>query len=83
MPKKIVQYDASKGAVVRVGQPAIVYPVDHPDNMRVSNMDAAITSVVISHSPDSGIFETQNSIYKPWQQNDMLLSHMPSTQKAG
>ena len=47
---------------------ADVWPIDHPDTLRVSNTKAALTSQVIGAVRDASgnimEFETQNTIYR-------------------
>lgn len=47
---------------------ADVWPIDHPDRLRVSNNKAALTSEVIRYVRDGEgnlvEFETQNTIYR-------------------
>lgn len=47
---------------------ADVWPIDHPDTLRVTNTKAALTSQVISSVRDAHgnimEFETQNTIYR-------------------
>ncbi len=59
--KKIVHYDLSKGSQIGEGQPAFVYPTDHPG---VSNKKMVQTSRVIKVNED-GSFETLNTIFIP------------------
>jgi len=64
MSKRVVFYDPSQGAIIPLGSPAIVFPVNH-DSPLVSNTKHARTSNVIQADPDTGVFETENTIYKP------------------
>jgi len=48
----------------RVGQSAIVKPVDHPSNL-VSNERLVITSHVTRVNKHTGEFETENTLYVP------------------
>ncbi len=61
--KPVVHYRALSGSV-RVGQPALVYPVDHPGDL-VSNSQFARTSTVLHYRRASGEFETLNTVYRP------------------
>ena len=61
--KPVVFYRTDKRAHIAVGTHAWVFPINHT-SIRVSNNHIARTSVVITHLPN-GVFETQNSIYKP------------------
>lgn len=60
--KKVVQYKTGPGQYIRVGQRAIVWPIDHYSEL-VSNEKAVMTSVVLSYDAVTGNFETQNTIY--------------------
>ena len=60
--KKVVQYKTGPGQYIRVGQRAIVWPIDHYSDM-VSNEKAVMTSLVLSFNKVTGSFETQNTIY--------------------
>lgn len=64
MDKKVVHYIKWKYQRIIVGMPALVMPVDHYNDELVSNTSYVSTSKVISHNPETGEFETQNSIYK-------------------
>lgn len=60
--KKVVHYTGTY-KVLDNGR-AVVHPVDHPDTARVSNRREAMTSLVV-HIGEDGVFETQNTIYRP------------------
>ena len=62
--KKIVRYYASKGVIPFMNS-VMLFPVDHPFEHNVSNTCEAVTSPVVSWDKDTGIIETQNTIYKP------------------
>jgi hypothetical protein len=47
------------------GRYAITQPVDHPDSYHVSNTKPITTSLIIKEMDKDGVFETQNTIYKP------------------
>lgn len=66
MNKPIVHYKRSSDNYhyIKVGQSALVVPVDHP-SPNVSNEDIVHTSTVISYDEQTGEFETKNTIYKP------------------
>lgn len=61
--KRVVHYRDPWHIVV--GKRAEVTPVDHPDLVSVVNDMPARTSVVLDYDPITGVFETENSIYKP------------------
>lgn len=61
--KPIVLYRTNRNQVIKPGQPALVWPVDHPSPL-VSNTTAVLTSPVISIGP-MGQFETMNTRYYP------------------
>lgn len=63
MSKKIVHYYHASPRTI--GKRAAVYPVDHPDTENVSNEQLAWTSSVVADNPETGVFETLNTIYKP------------------
>lgn len=60
--KPVVRYKAL--AVCKVGDEALVFPLDHPGN-RVSNAKVARTSRVVRYDRRSGEFETENTRYVP------------------
>lgn len=62
--KPIVRYDAARDHIVAVGSRAIIFPVDHPGQPLVSNTSHVITSIVICYNPETGEFETENTVYK-------------------
>lgn len=62
--KKIVHYAPNKYDHIRVGMPAIVYPIDHPDKDNVSNSTQVRTSDVVTVNADKS-FETMNTRYVP------------------
>lgn len=65
--KPIVHYRLSGISVpIVVGKGAFIFPVNHP---HCSNTTIAHTSEVINYDPETGIFETRNTIYKPLQEN--------------
>ena len=64
--KQIVHYDNFKPTTIVVGKCATVFPIDHPDSVNVSNQVMVMTSLVLSHDPATGEFETQNSKYVPF-----------------
>ena len=64
MTKKVVHYNQEKFKHIVLGQGAIVFPIDHPDDERVSNTREVFTSRVIKIFPN-GDFETLNTMYKP------------------
>jgi len=63
--KKVVHYQKTKYDSIHVGCSATVFPIDHPDEERVSNATYITTSTVIKHDKASGIFETLNTVYHP------------------
>lgn len=60
--KKVVHY---RGIPQIVGDRALIYPVDHPDTVNVTNTEQAITSPIVRKDLDTGEFETLNTIYRP------------------
>ena len=63
--KKVVHYErASVFTPVKIGERAVVVPVDHTSHF-VRNGEAAITSRVVAIDETTGTFETANSIYVP------------------
>lgn len=62
--KKVVHYDAKKGADIKVGRRAMVWPIDHT-SPTVSNQTVAVTTPVTSYDEKTGVFETLNSKYVP------------------
>jgi hypothetical protein len=65
--KTIVSYNPSKGFNIELGKPALIWPINHPSPL-VSNRDVAITSKVTAYNADTGVFETENTIYEPVQE---------------
>lgn len=63
--KKVVHYDPSIKPVVVVGCPTILVPIDHPDDVNVTNTRPARTSDVIAYDERTGRIETMNTIYLP------------------
>lgn len=61
--KKVVLYREVQNPIT-VGNVAVVFPLNHPDFLRVSNKDWAITSRVVAVG-EKGEFETLNTIYRP------------------
>lgn len=59
--KQKVNYRASESSAIEVGSCAYVYAINHP---RLYEMIVR-TSAVQSYDPETGIFETLNSIYTP------------------
>lgn len=67
MTKPTVQYNAAQG-VVKLSWDGIRYsvtPINHPDSENVSGRFPVITSKVVTEIDETGVFETQNSIYVP------------------
>ena len=68
MTKPTVQYNAAQGVVVKLSWDGIRYsvtPINHPDSENVSGRFPVITSKVVTEIDETGVFETQNSIYIP------------------
>jgi len=63
--KPTVFYDSTKYNWIKVGHGAIVCPINHPDTEHVSNQSFARTTEVLTYSPETGEFETKNTLYKP------------------
>lgn len=62
--KPVVYYNKDKASFVSIGKSAMVYPLNHSSN-RVSNRSVCMTSDVVSHNENTGLFETLNSVYVP------------------
>lgn len=60
MNKPIVNYK-SLHSVLKIGDPALVRPINHPSSL-VSNTKMILTSIIVSIGND-GFFETQNTFY--------------------
>lgn len=60
--KKVVTY--STLVFCEEGCSALVFPVDHPDEARVTNTEAAHTSPVLRYDAATGEFETRNTVYR-------------------
>lgn len=58
--KRVVHY--SKLGFCEVGSPAIVFPLDHPT---CSNTNFVKTREVLAFDKNTGVFETEKTIYKP------------------
>jgi len=65
--KKIVHYDRNKPVLQGPANGVLIWPVDHPDTDYVSNASYVLTSPVMDIDLDSGIIETERTIYKPQQ----------------
>lgn len=63
--KKTVHYIGKPQFWGELEHGAELYPVDHPDRLRVSNYKKMWTSSVLSYDPISGRLETLNTIYVP------------------
>lgn len=66
MNKRVVFYDPNHGALIPIGSSAVVYPINH-DSPLVSNTKHVKTSAVISANSETGEFETENTLYKPYK----------------
>jgi hypothetical protein len=66
-PKPVVYYRTDVDFFVKMGQGAIVHPVNHPSDL-VSNTKAVLTSEVIQFNPINGGFETMNTVYQPYKE---------------
>lgn len=65
-PKPVVYYRADKAHIIRVGQPAIIYPYAHPsDRVTGDGETPAQTSPVGALDALTGEFWTLNTHYKP------------------
>lgn len=62
---RIVHYKANAMAYIKVGESAVIYPIDHPDFDLVSNKTEVITSPVRALDAATGVFVTKNSCYIP------------------
>lgn len=64
--KKTVKYIPGTvlNAEVIVGQPCILFPINH-DNGLVSNKKFARTTPVVDYDINTGVVETENTIYVP------------------
>lgn len=63
--KRSVQYDVEQDVVIELGRRAFVFPIDHTDSENVSNTTHVLTSPVVKYDKQTGVFETENSIYHP------------------
>jgi hypothetical protein len=63
--KKRVHYDSTFTPYKYFGNGVILKPLDHPDSENVSNTCPVRTSAVINWDKETGIIETQNTIYIP------------------
>lgn len=66
MAKQIVHYDSATTKKIKVGEPALVFPLDHTSDY-VSNLTMTRTSTVVSYNKKTGEFETLNTLYIPHQ----------------
>ncbi len=79
MEKPIVEYDASKFVYISLGFSAEIWPLNHPNPRgSVSNTTHVRTSKVITHDEKTGEFETQNTIYKPRNNNNVFRNSLKS-----
>lgn len=65
-PKPVVQYRPDKEFYIKMGEPALVFPVDHQSDL-VSNKKHVLTSPVVQFNPIEGGFETMNTVYVPYK----------------
>ena len=65
--KKVVHYDRNKPVLQGPSNCVLIWPIDHPDTEWVSNASYVLTSPVVDIDLESGIIETENTIYKPQQ----------------
>ena len=62
--KPVVRYRECMENQVYKGNCAIIMPIDHPsDDVSNSGMPAITSRIIQSY--DDGVFETENTIYKP------------------
>ncbi len=55
---------------------ALCFPINHQNHAEgqcVSNTKMVLTSPVLWHSHLTGVFETENTIYKPYQELEKML----------
>jgi len=62
--KSIVNYVPSEDNYIKLGERAVVFPIDHTSRL-VSNNKFVLTSPVVGFDPINGGFETINTIYRP------------------
>ena len=62
--KPVVHYIPDVLDVIRVGTSALITPINHYGYL-VSNTKLVKTSKVLNYNPETGIFETENTIYIP------------------
>lgn len=62
--KPIVFYKGNENPYIVVGGRGFVFPINHPSEL-VSNTSWIQTSPVLSYDRLTGVFETENTIYKP------------------
>jgi len=62
--KLLVQYDPLKNVFIKVGERAVICPIDHQSRY-VCNYLPVITTKVISYDVVTGEFETMNTRYIP------------------
>lgn len=62
--KRIAIYNAEMITIIKVGRSALVFPLAHPDN-QLTLTKHVMTSPVVFHDRESGVFETENTIYYP------------------
>ncbi len=70
MIKPVVTYNLDKHHEIELNRGAYIYPIDHPSD-RVSNLDVARTSTVISVNGDD--FETLNTKYVGVHNGELML----------
>lgn len=69
MFKPTVHYKEVSAIVI--GESTYVFPVDHPSSY-VSNTTYTRTSKVVAHDPETGRFETKNTIYVPLNEQQTM-----------
>lgn len=72
MVKQKVRYRALH--YCKVGERALVEPVNHPNYRAVRSLVPSMTSEVLKFEESTGCFETRNTVYEPGPFADINLS---------
>jgi len=67
MDKKTVLYIPNDNDRITIGCPAVIMHCINHTSKLVSNIKPIITSLVVAHNKVTEEFETENSLYKPYE----------------
>jgi len=61
--KPLVHYKIAHNNKIKIGEPAIIQPIDHPSGY-ATNTTWSVTSEVLKYSEEDHLFETLNTMYQ-------------------